>query len=120
MTVSTKRTFPCPLCSRGLEVRQSKKQKPYVVCDPCGVQLFVRSHEGISAFERLIARGQDGNAWQRLKEMEARCLKKCPKCGRRFWIGDADLETSWFDGQFVGFRCPEKGCKGLVKPGATQ
>jgi transcription elongation factor Elf1 len=107
--------FPCPLCGRGLEVRESKKQKPYVVCDPCGVQLFVRSQEGISAFNRLIERGQQGNAWDRLREMEANCLKKCPKCGRRFWISEADLETSWFDGEFKGFRCPETACDGIVR-----
>ena len=107
--------FPCPLCGRGRDVRESKKQKPYVVCDPCGVQLFVRSPEGISAFNRLLERGQQGNAWDRLKEMETKCLKKCPDCGRRFWISEANLETSWFDGEFKGFRCPEKGCKGIVR-----
>jgi DNA-directed RNA polymerase subunit RPC12/RpoP len=115
MAIATDKTFPCPLCGRGLEVRESKKQKPYVVCDPCGVQLFVRNVEGISAFERLIERGQQGNAWERLREMEAKCLKKCPKCGRRFWISEANLETSWFDGEFKGFHCPEKGCKGVVR-----
>jgi hypothetical protein len=45
---STKRFFPCPLCQRDLDIRVSKKRKPYCVCARCGVQLFIRGKEGIS------------------------------------------------------------------------
>jgi transcription elongation factor Elf1 len=40
--------FPCPLCERDLNIKLSKKNKPYVVCDLCGVQLFIRKKEGIN------------------------------------------------------------------------
>lgn len=42
--------LPCPLCERRLGIRISKTGKPYVVCDDCGVQMFVRYPAG---FERL-------------------------------------------------------------------
>ena len=47
-------TFPCPLCEEELEIKISKKGKPYVVCDVCGVQLFVRRAEGIKRLKREI------------------------------------------------------------------
>lgn len=40
--------LPCPLCERDLNIKLSKKNKPYVVCDLCGVQLFIRKKEGIN------------------------------------------------------------------------
>ncbi len=43
-----KKVFPCPLCQKGLEIKISKKQKPYCVCLDCGIQLFIRGKEGIS------------------------------------------------------------------------
>ncbi len=33
--------LPCLICGNEVEVRLSKKNKPYLVCD-CGVQVFVR------------------------------------------------------------------------------
>jgi hypothetical protein len=59
-------------------VRQTKKKKPYVICDPCGVQ------------------------------------QKCPECGKSFWIVPDQIKTSWVDGKFEGYRCPERGCSGAV------
>ena len=47
--------FSCPLCDDKLEVRISKKEKPYMVCDVCGMQMFVRTKTGIVRLsERLI------------------------------------------------------------------
>jgi hypothetical protein len=43
--------FPCPVCLRPLDVRTSKRKKPYVICSPCGVQMFIRERAGIEAFE---------------------------------------------------------------------
>jgi len=40
----------CFLCKRSLDVRLSKKGRPYLVCDNCGVQVFVRGRKEI---ERL-------------------------------------------------------------------
>ena len=107
--------FPCPVCAARLDVRTSKKRKPYVVCDPCGVQMFVRSRSGMERFAALVDRGEAGNALDRLAEMERRYRRKCPRCGRAFWITPESLETSWFDGEPTGFKCPEKGCSGVVK-----
>jgi hypothetical protein len=49
-----KKRFGCPLCFVLLDVRYSKKNKPYCVCDNCGVQLFIRGKEGIERFEQKL------------------------------------------------------------------
>lgn len=46
--------FPCPVCGQSRAVRQTKANKPYVRCDPCGVQLFVRGEEGIRRFADAV------------------------------------------------------------------
>jgi predicted RNA-binding Zn-ribbon protein involved in translation (DUF1610 family) len=106
--------FPCPLCGQALDVRQSKKKKPYVICDPCGVQLFIRSRAGIEYFERLMADAERRNIWQRLEKLQGRYQRKCPKCGKTFWIVPEQIQTSWVDGKFEGYRCPERRCDGVV------
>jgi predicted RNA-binding Zn-ribbon protein involved in translation (DUF1610 family) len=112
----TTRRFPCPLCGDALDIRQSKKAKPYVVCNGCGVQLFVRNEEGIQRFEELIAEAVEQNISDRIAELRGRYEKKCPECGRNFWVTEDSIVTSWVDGSFSGFRCPDKDCKGIVKP----
>ena len=62
--------FPCPLCTIGLEVRESKKDKPYVVCNSCGVQLFVRLPQGISRFRELTAKAGQRNIWQTVDDLK--------------------------------------------------
>jgi len=52
--------FPCPVCKRDLDIRVSKKQKPYCVCTDCGVQLFVRGKRGIARFEKKTGFKQEG------------------------------------------------------------
>ena len=32
-------------------------KKPYVICSPCGVQMFIRERAGIEAFEKLVEQG---------------------------------------------------------------
>ena len=108
-------SFPCPVCATRLEVRITKKQKPYVVCDPCGVQVFVRSRSGIDRFLALVERAESGHALDRLAEMERRYRKKCPVCGKWFWTAPELLDTHWLDGEVIGFRCPEEGCDGIVR-----
>ena len=110
------RLFPCPVCSEGLQVRESKKRKPYVICNACGVQLFVRTEPGIRKFERLVANAAGQTVWERLRKLERRYQKKCPKCGSTFWIDGKSIETNWFDGHFIGYQCPEPGCDGVVMP----
>lgn len=113
---ATKKRFPCPLCTEGLDIRQSKKGKPYVVCNACGVQLFVRNEAGIRRFEQLISAAAEDNVWERILELKSRYQKKCPECGKKFWVTEDSIATSWINGSFSGFRCPEEGCEGLAKP----
>ena len=47
-----KKVFQCPLCQKGLEIKISKKQKPYCVCLDCGIQLFIRGKQGISRLKK--------------------------------------------------------------------
>ena len=49
--------FPCPLCQGLVPVKSSKKDKPYVVCDLCGVQMFVRKPEGVRRLGLMLSRG---------------------------------------------------------------
>jgi predicted RNA-binding Zn-ribbon protein involved in translation (DUF1610 family) len=48
-------TFPCPLCGTALDLRQSRAQKPYCVCDSCGLQVFFRGKTGIARLRRWLA-----------------------------------------------------------------
>lgn len=106
--------FPCPVCARPIQVRLTKKHKPYITCDPCGVQMFVRGPAGIAEFERLVERGDRDGLPERLTEMERRYRLTCPECGNKFWIERELIKTSGFDGSFKGFRCPQKGCGEIV------
>lgn len=61
--------IPCLLCGKHLRQRTDKRGKPYFVCDPCGIQLFVRRKRGIELLEILksnlsdirVAEGIPGN-----------------------------------------------------------
>jgi transcription elongation factor Elf1 len=114
VTVSNKQMFPCPICACAREVRITKKNKPYITCDPCGVQLFVRGPAGIDAFNRLVDRPGAPGLWAGLQEMEDRYYLKCQKCGSRFWIEPNLIKANIFDGSFQGFRCPQKSCAATV------
>ena len=46
--------IPCFLCSQELDQRTTKNDKPYFVCDPCGLQIFVRGRQGIKNLAQLI------------------------------------------------------------------
>lgn len=83
--MSGKKRFPCCICTSPLEVRDTKKGKPYVICDPCGMQMFVRNGDGIRRFEILLAETQEKDIWTRLARLEERYKKKCPECGNEFW-----------------------------------
>ena len=110
-----KRMFPCPVCMRPHEVKRTKKGKPYLTCDPCGIQLFVRGPAGIAEFNRLIEQGERDGVRTRLREMELRYRLTCPECGTKFWAERTLIKTSGFDGSFKGFSCPQKNC-GTVVP----
>jgi transcription elongation factor Elf1 len=112
--VNETRMFPCPVCTGAREVRLTKKNKPYVTCDPCGIQVFIRGPAGIAAFGRLLDRANEEDLWARVKVMEQRYHLTCPECGVRFWIEPELTETSIFNGSLKGFRCPQQNCEGIV------
>jgi chaperonin cofactor prefoldin len=47
--------IPCFLCTHELRQRTDKNRKPYFICDPCGVQIFIRGRQGIENLSQLIA-----------------------------------------------------------------
>jgi hypothetical protein len=52
--------LPCLLCGAKLEKRTDKNHKPYFVCNPCGIQLFIRREHGIGLLDKLL-RASDKN-----------------------------------------------------------
>jgi predicted RNA-binding Zn-ribbon protein involved in translation (DUF1610 family) len=104
-----KSQFPCPVCTEPREVRITKKKKPYIVCDACGIQMFIRGSAGIEAFTKLVERAGKDDLWTRLSKMEQTYHLKCSKCGGRFWAAPEQIQTSLFDGSFKGFACPKCG-----------
>jgi chaperonin cofactor prefoldin len=46
--------LPCILCGKQLDQRTDKNKKPYFICDPCGIQLFIRRQQGIEKLAQLI------------------------------------------------------------------
>jgi hypothetical protein len=38
--------IPCFLCGQEIEVKNTVKGKPYFICDPCGLQAFIRRTKG--------------------------------------------------------------------------
>lgn len=112
--MNKKPMFPCPVCTSPREVLITKKDKPYLTCDPCGVQVFVRGPDGIAEFERLLQSTSEEPLLARLTYMEQRYRLTCPDCGHKFWITPRLIKTSMFDGSVKGFRCPEKGCEGVA------
>lgn len=111
---STTRWFPCPVCLQPLDVRASKRDKPYVICSACGVQMFIRERGGIAAFANLVDQGLKADVLTRVGQLEQRYRKKCPECGKEFWVTPELLDTNWLDRKPTGYRCPEKGCSGIV------
>jgi DNA-directed RNA polymerase subunit RPC12/RpoP len=46
--------YPCFLCAKKLDLRISKTEKPYFICDDCGVQIFFRRKKGIELLHQLL------------------------------------------------------------------
>ncbi|MBI3663401.1 MAG: hypothetical protein HY234_10175 [Acidobacteria bacterium] len=115
MFENEKQMFPCPVCGQPKEIRTTKKKKPYIVCDSCAIQMFVRGRAGIEAFQRLADRAHGEDVWKRIAGLEKRYRLTCPDCGHSFWIEKDLLKTSWVDGSLEGFRCPQQSCEAVVK-----
>jgi ssDNA-binding Zn-finger/Zn-ribbon topoisomerase 1 len=116
MNIIPKKTqwFPCPVCLKPLDVRMSKRTKPYVICSPCGVQMFVRERAGIEAFGRLVEQGLKADVLTRIGQLEQRYRLNCPECKKSFWASPELLGRNWFNSKVSGYRCPEKDCRGVV------
>lgn len=109
--------FPCPICLRPLDVRTSKRDKPYVICSPCGVQMFVREKAGIAAFQSLVEQGLKADVLTRIGELEQRYKLKCPECGKEFWASPALQNKNLLTGALLGYRCPDNNCRGVAPIG---
>ena len=48
----------CPLCDRLTQVKIDKTGNPYLVCNFCGVQMFVRYRDGQGRLDRILHTGQ--------------------------------------------------------------
>lgn len=46
--------FPCPLCGLALDIRMSRRCKPYCHCDPWGIQIFFRGRDGIKRLKEIV------------------------------------------------------------------
>ena len=53
MTPFLSKSIPCFLCGAEMDERSSKRRKPYFVCDPCGIQIFIRRKAGIQLLDQL-------------------------------------------------------------------
>ena len=47
-------SLPCFLCGSDIQKRIDKNGKPYFICNPCGIQLFVRRQHGIQLLDKLL------------------------------------------------------------------
>jgi hypothetical protein len=52
--------LPCFLCGNQLDQRTDKNNKPYFICNPCGMQVFIRRERGIQKLEELIRNLKEG------------------------------------------------------------
>jgi predicted nuclease with TOPRIM domain len=53
---------------------------------------------------------------QQVSELKKSFFKTCPEFGEEFPFRQDLIRTSWFDGSFQGFRCPNEGCQGVAAP----
>jgi hypothetical protein len=54
MNTPNKSFIPCFLCGGKCEIKLSKRGKPYFVCNPCGIQVFIRREAGIQLFNKAV------------------------------------------------------------------
>lgn len=48
------KSFPCCICSANLEIKLSKRGKPYCTCLQCGIQIFFRGKIGIRRLTGIL------------------------------------------------------------------
>lgn len=47
-------SIPCFLCGDFQKIKLTKNNKPYFICDTCGIQAFIRKTDGINRLTDLI------------------------------------------------------------------
>lgn len=57
MATREKESYKCPICASLRIVKYSRRNKPYIICDECGMQLFVRGKKAEEYFKRYIITG---------------------------------------------------------------
>ncbi len=93
--------FPCPLCGAGLPILPSKRKKPYLTCNACGIQIFVRGRVGISRLREMATLGilvsganesamHGINLYNRLEQLKLQRRDLALKRGIFFWNSDAE------------------------------
>ncbi|MGA7853464.1 MAG: hypothetical protein WCA15_09065 [Candidatus Acidiferrales bacterium] len=48
------KSFPCCVCSANLEIKLSKRGKPYCTCLECAIQIFFRGKTGIRRLTEIL------------------------------------------------------------------
>ena len=96
------RRFPCCVCGAGLEIRISRKQKPYTTCLSCGIQTFFRGKTGIQRLlgivkSEMLITGEGSKTesavilYNRIQQLRAQ--KKELEANQGLIIRDADLDS---------------------------
>ena len=98
--------FPCPVCGAALDIRMSRRDKPYCVCNWCGIQLFFRDKVGIRKLkeivdQKLLISGETSQAnlavtlFNRLEQLQRQRDELKSKRGILYEIfPDKELETA--------------------------
>lgn len=84
--------FQCPICLTGIDLKSDKNDKPYLICNDCGVQLFIRGRRGIQRLTELAVLHQpifssgesiqmDTALTSELAALQKEEVVVCTKCG---------------------------------------
>lgn len=50
----------CPLCSESIELKKSRKGKPYAACKACELMLFINGERGLQHLKSKILERDEG------------------------------------------------------------
>jgi hypothetical protein len=88
-------TFPCFLCGDRLPVKLTIKNKPYFVCDSCGLQAFIRREKGIHRLKTLCESQKVGsNKDPRVTKGNLKLLKQLQEIKAGLKGIEADIWTT--------------------------
>ena len=78
--------LPCFLCGKQLDQRTDKNNKPYFICNPCGMQIFIRRELGIKKLEELIRNLKEGElALKKHAQVFMKCRPFFPRSTASRW-----------------------------------